>query len=220
MNTSNPWTSLNRSGKSFVCDIDAVEIDKHALRVKKPEYSLVTCVVPEPWCGPISTASVMVLSGNPRWTDKDEELPPAAHEAMWQNLTGDEPLFWLRGSLVNTTGADWYRQNLLKDVLQECESARVAERLCLVDFIGYRSRNWDSRLRFPSQGYTVQQLKAAMDRRAVIVLTRGQKPWFSLVPELDSYPLLFKNNSWRVVRISERNTSAAGYNAVLDAVNG
>lgn len=217
----NPWLGLERGSARFVLemDLEKEQIYTSSNRGQKDDFRLVTSVVPEPWCGPIETAKVLVLSGNPHWDERDWATPPEVHDAMWSNLSGSEPMYLLRPEFENSRGSDWYRMKLLKNVLQECDEEIVRNSLCLVDFIGYRSHRWDQGLRFPSQAFTAHQVELAMSRNAVIVVSRGFRPWVELVPSLAAYKNFFLNSSAQNVRISQNNTTAAGFAAVVNALS-
>ena len=216
----NPWLSINRETKPYVADVDKESLAQYALtkRSLKDEFRLNTSVAPEPWCGPVMDSSVLILSGNPHWDERDDSLPSQALEEMWANLTGMHPLFWLNPELAHTSGGKWYCQRLLKEVLKECPAEKIASRLSLVDFVGYRSHRWDHQLRMPSQQFTVQLVQKAIRRDAVIIVSRGWRLWAELVPELNGYEYLFHNNSPQTVRLSANNTSQQGFDAILAAL--
>lgn len=219
-NVGNPWACLGRSVAPYIADSDRETLVAYSLtaRARKAEFALNTSVAPEPWCGPVLQSRVLVLSGNPHWDERDDSLPQLAHDAMWHNLSGELPLFWLRTELEGTTGAHWYRERLLKDVLQYVSAESVAAGLSLIDFIGYRSHRWDQNLRVPSQNFTAQVVRQAMRQGAVLVASRGWKQWRTLVPELDMYPHVYRNSSPQNVRLSPRNSSPQGFDAIIKAL--
>lgn len=218
--STNPWLAIDRAAAPFVVDSDSERLRTYSAsrRGKSANHQLNLSVVPEPWCGPLLGANVVVLSGNPHWDERDESLPAVAYERMWENLSGERSMFWLDSDLFDTTGSEWYRMRLLKNVLEHCEPRAVAQRVALVDFIGYRSHRWDQSLRLPSQEFTVQAVSEVMRRGGVIVLSRGRKPWFSLIPELSTYSRLFSNRSPQQVRLSPKNTSPEGFDAIVAAI--
>ncbi len=213
----NPWLNLSTANNDFVATIDIDYLHHYQLRrsAQKDDFKLVTSVVPEPWCGPLLNARVLVLSGNPHWDDRDSGLPELAHPRMRENLSGREPIFWLDPSLIGTSGANWYRLKLLKNVLETCESRKVAERLSLVDFVGYRSHRWDHSLRPPSQAFTINAVREAIQRDAWIVVSRGRKLWIDVVPDLALYPRVLFNRSVQNVRLSLQNTGKVGFEAIV-----
>jgi hypothetical protein len=217
----NPWSVMNRDLDSYILEMDVESVGTYSKlkRGQSEDFRLETSVAPEPWCGAVNSARVLVLSGNPHWDNRDWSTPPEVHEAMWANLSGDEPLYLLRPEFVDSRGSDWYRKLLLKDLLEVCDESKIRNGLCLVDFIGYRSHRWDQSLRLPSQKFTAFQVREAMKRGAVIVISRGRRPWTSLVPELETYGNLFSNSSAQNVRISPRNTSSVGFVKVVSALN-
>ena len=216
----NPWLSINRDLKPYVAEVDRESVSQYMLtkRSLKDEFRLNTSVVPEPWCGPVMESSVLILSGNPHWDQRDESLPLQAHEEMWENLSGERPLFWLNPELAETSGGKWYSERLLKEVLKECPAEKVARRLSLIDFVGYRSHRWDHQLRVPSQQFTIELVERAIKSEKVIVLSRGRRLWEELIPDLNGYGRLFHNNSPQNVRLSANNTSQRGFDAILSAL--
>ena len=225
----NPWVGAEsfteKFGKEFVLRIDAEQVEAVRARQKNPHLQLQVHVPPEPWCGPITSASVLILSGNPRWNSADEGMPTRAHELMLSNLSGDQPMFWLLQEMDSVSGSNWYKTRLLNRVIEIIPREKVARHLCQVDFYGYRSENWDSSLSFASQAFTFAQVREAMGRGAALVVTMAWRQWMEAVPELASYPLAFRNSSWQNKTLSESNTrlkanggQAEGFAAVIDAL--
>lgn len=225
----NPWVGVEnytaKYGREFVLKIDEADVNKVRSRQKNPLLQLRLHVPPEPWCGPIESASVLVLSGNPRWNAADEGMPELAHQLMIENLTGTRPMIWLDPEVEAVSGSNWYRTRLLNRVIEIVPQEKVARNLCQVDFYGYRSEKWDSSLRFPSQAYTFDRIRSAMKRRAVVVVTMAWKQWMEVIPELGSYPKAFRNSSWENKTLSETNTKysalkepAQGFASVIEAL--
>jgi hypothetical protein len=213
----NPWDGLSKDATEFVAPVDIEYLQEYSRRrtAQKDDFRLVTDVVPEPWCGPMLNARVLILSGNPHWDERDLSLPSFAHLKMWENLSGVEPLFWLDSRLQGTSGGNWYRLKLLKDVLKECADEVVAQRLSLVDFVGYRSHRWDHSLRPHSQKFTAWAVEGAVQRGAIIVVSRGRRLWEELVPSLASYPRVFTNSSAQNVRLSPNNTGLSEFESII-----
>jgi hypothetical protein len=103
--------------------------------------------------------------------------------------------------------------------LKECDASSVAEGLSLIDFVGYRSHQWDHQLRFPSQDYTVQVVQRAISNGAVIIVSRGLRLWSELVPELNGYGRMFLNSSPQNVRLSAKNTSQKGFETIVSLLS-
>ena len=203
----NPWADKSNYSSQWVlkCDQEAVE-KFQAKQGLKPKYQLRTDVAPEPWCGPIKTAKVLLLASNPHWDERDDKMPQRAHDLMWENLSGEFPLYCLHEDMKDLSGGIWYRNRALKNLLQIIPESRVAADVCLVDLVAYRSHEWHSALRVPSSDYMASQVNAAIDRESVIVVLRSRDEWLSKIPRLEKYPFVFMNKSWQQPRISERNT--------------
>ena len=101
-------------------------------------------------------------------------------------------------------------------LMKESSRAALARELSSLEFFPYHSRSFGhAHLRLPSQEYTFGLLRKAIERGAVILLTRGESLWRGAVPELAGYPNCFRVKSWRSASISPRNC-ARGYAAALE----
>ena len=204
----NPWADKSNYSSQWILKSDREVVERfQGKQGLKPHYRLRTDVAPEPWCGPIKTAQVLLLASNPHWDERDDRMPQRAHELMWENLSGELPLYCLHEDMRGLTGGDWYRNRALKKVLEVLPDHKVASGVCLVDFVGYRSHQWHSALRVSSSDYTISQVNAAIDRDAVIILLRSGKEWLTKIPRLARYPRIYRNRSWQQVMLSENNTS-------------
>jgi len=65
--------------------------------------------------------------------------------------------------------------------------------------------------------YSTHLVRAALQRRALIVVMRAERFWREAVSELSGYPQLFRKNNPQNVIISERNC-AAGYRRIVSAL--
>lgn len=208
MRYHNPWTQF--TGSAFVAEGDRSTLDDPRVAKRLTgDYALRLDIPPEPWCGPVHHATVLALSANPRWNSKDDAQHTTAHEtAMLDNLSGDEPLIWFRDHLAHGSGARWYRERLLKNVLEHVPTKTVAERFALVDYFPYRSKNWRNAVEVQSQLYTFQVVRDALERGAVVVITRAKDLWLDAVPELATHlgSTVFVNSSVQQVRLSQNNT--------------
>ena len=207
MRLSNPWVSLQ--GPTYIAGVDREAMQSPKIAKLKGKKALRLDIPPEPWCGPVHHAAVLVLSANPRWNDEDDKHYSPAHEAaMLDNLSGQEDLIWLRDEFLGSSGSEWYRKQLLGDILQHVPVAAVASKLALVDYFPYRSEQWKESVRTPSQDYTFQVVGEALQRGALIIITRSQKLWMQAVPTLAEKlgTQVFINSSPQQVRISSKNT--------------
>jgi hypothetical protein len=100
--------------------------------------------------------------------------------------------------------------------LQQVES--LPSRLLSVEFSPYHSKSFGhGHLRLPSQEYSFQLVKQAMQREALIVCMRGQSLWFGAIPELATYDRLLNLRNPRSASLSPGNLN--GFDQILAAVN-
>ncbi len=95
----------------------------------------------------------------------------------------------------------------------------VSRGVCALEYFPYHSRKFaHHRLSVPSQAFTFELLRAAIDREAAIFITRGQVIWEEAVPALHGYSRSFRTRSVQNVVISPRNCRE-GYKAALAALD-
>jgi hypothetical protein len=82
----------------------------------------------------------------------------------------------------------------------------VARNVSCVEYFPYHSRKFrHRRLKLPSQHYSFNLVRQAIDREAILVLLRGERIWFEAVPQLAKYAYLFKLNSVQNATVSAKN---------------
>lgn len=134
-------------------------------------------VSPEPRSGPID-APVVLLQLNPSYDDKPpcpidlDKRIAALHDERSPHLplqNGD--LWWTR-----TFAA------VLRDVR---DPGTIATRVLSLEFFSYATKSFcHGHIRLPSQSYTFGLLTRAIERDALILVTRGFNLWCGAVPEL------------------------------------
>jgi len=89
-----------------------------------------------------------------------------------------------------------------------------------VEFHGYHSVRWSALpVTLPSQWFGFCLVEQAMDRGAVIVLTRAAREWLVAVPGLASYRKLVPTNSAQTASLGRGNLGPQGFSLVTDAIN-
>jgi hypothetical protein len=70
----------------------------------------------------------------------------------------------------------------------------------------------------PTQQYTYQLVKQAMERDAIILIGRGRADWFKNVPGLEKYKRYFQPSSSQCAYVSPNNYGK-NFNKILEAIN-
>jgi hypothetical protein len=220
MMRENPWLGLpaNVIVKGHPDDLPFLEAfnrqdptDRERIRFDLP---------PHPWCGPIHSASVLVLAANPGWEEAHLTTSELVTPTMLRNFSGVEPNIWLDQSMNGSDGYRWHRQQLLKDVLAECSEPDIASKLALLEFHAYSSQSWRALgVTLPTQWYTFDVVRAAIERNALIVILRAEWFWLSAVPELIGYKSLVRVRS-RNPRLSPKNLGATAWNQLFSRLAG
>jgi hypothetical protein len=181
---------------------------------------------PEPFLGP-RNAPVVLLSCNPAWVDGCEEQyeRPGFRVAALANLTttGGMPNYVLDDQYEDTQGGLWWR-NRLRGLLpaNDNDYGALARLVSSVEFHGYWSTQWDPPLvTLPSQHYSFGLVRDAIERDALVILTRAERHWRQAVPELDSHERrgrVVRTVSQRTSILSKRNLRDDGFTKVVAAL--
>ncbi len=178
-------------------------------------YKLHLEVMPIPYYGNPSKATVIVLQANPGHDAKEDLNPHKAKypELLRKNLlhTSQIPLFTMDPNLRSWTYTDgskancWYYERT-RELREAVGWEKVAEKLIYLELFPYRSKRlfYPKRLP-PSQDYVFQLLREMMNRGVWIISTRMKKQWEKNVPELINYEKLIVLHSKQNVTISRNN---------------
>ncbi|MGH9116762.1 MAG: hypothetical protein ACRD0A_02450 [Acidimicrobiales bacterium] len=182
-------------------------------------------MTPEPWVGNLA-APLLVLNLNPgiggdpdrRW-HRRRVLRQAALASMSQRPV-QYPLYYLDPRLGEAPGSLWWRR-CLRAVIEATTSEQTAVAVAGLEFHGYHSERYAALpVTLPSQRFVFDQLRAAIQRRAVIVVIRGLAAWSVAVPELVGYRHLWRVRNPRAASVSERNLGTTGFKEAVRAVDG
>jgi hypothetical protein len=183
-------------------------------------HRIVFDLPPEPFLG-MHDAPVVILSCNPSFSDGAVEQfeTPGFRDASMANLLtpGGTPIYSLQERFTATAGGQWWRRRL-KGLLGDGALGyeELAQRILSVEFHGYWSPKWNSlAITLPSQHYSFGLVEAAVERGAVIILTRAERHWKQAVPTLINYENLLTTKSQRTAVISRGNLIEGGYSRVL-----
>jgi hypothetical protein len=175
-------------------------------------------LLPEPFVGR-PDAPVVLLGNNPG-VQSDEakawKQKPAFAERMRDNLlhrlSDDFPFLYLEPDPdISPLGKEWWRRKLKHLFLrfgpgEDVARSILARSILAVEFFPYVSYRYrQGGLCLPSQKYSLSLVKNAVERGAVIVLTRGQRRWEKAIPELPKYPRCFRLKEVQRAPISPGN---------------
>jgi hypothetical protein len=220
---TNPWLNLNHN-PPYILDIDKPYIN--AFLSPPLTVSDLTRIdtdrLPEPRQGPIS-ARLIILQSNPSLQSPHPSLQGAV-EAM--KALGDE-----RSShLPIGTENDWWRPRYKDLACAVSGYKNLANLICSLEYFPYASKNFGhGHLRLPSQNYTFEILRKALQRnettddeakQTIVVVTRCFRLWVGAVPELASQlnKTVFVTKNPRSASISERNLGVEEFKKVLAAL--
>jgi hypothetical protein len=196
----NPWIDFAYS-ESMVHPIDLESVSHHN-KTSKLEYQFLLHLAPEPWIGNLN-GKLLVLYSNPGATsDNVKKIFQPLHDLVMKktidNLSQKNaayPHFHFDPELVDTEGGKWFR-NKYKWLIEATSLKAVASNLITCELAPYHSLKWKiPKFMPPTQEFTYQIIREAMDRDAVILLARTPKLWLKNIPELEKYPKVFRPNS-------------------------
>ena len=211
----NPWVELPTEAP-FVLSCDRPFIDLYNKITKAKSFHVHTSLLPEPFHGNLG-APVVVLLLNPGVGTQEEKLHKNAAFAQALRNSITQAISVEHFHLVdesNGPGHVWWKKAC--KALLHVES--LPSRLLSVEFSPYHSRSFGhGHLRLPSQEYSFQLVKQAMQRGALIVCMRGQSFWFGAIPELATYDRLLKLKNPRSASLSPGNVD--GFDQLLESFN-
>lgn len=204
----NPWSNLPLEPpyvipqeRDSIFNYNESALDKHKFHLE---------LLPEPYVGN-PKAEIVLLNLNPGFSEHDATFyADKKINHLWkENLLHkklDFPFYMLDPSIPqHTAGPKWWSKKL-KEPINLAGRKIVSQRFCCIEYFPYHSRRFGGfRTILPSQKYNFQLVESAIDRKSIIILMRSSRLWFDAVPNLKSYDLCFKVNSWQNPAISKRN---------------
>ena len=189
---ANPWAEFEHS-EYMVHSDDEGSFEDHNSRVKLA-HRFIPFLAPEPWIGNVES-KVVILLANPGATKENlagkREPNPFRQELAIKNLhmeKMDYPHYFLDPSLHSDPGGKWWRTTLGK-LIKDTSLENVSRNVLSLEALPYHSRYFETPvLEMPTQRFTAQLLREAINRDAFIVIYRQSNYWISQVPELKKYP--------------------------------
>ena len=220
----NPWTDL-RTSAPYVLAVDRPYVDAwNHWELEASVRCLRTDLVPVPFDG-ARDAPVVVLQRNPAWREdtpgfplQPKDLSLAIRETICDNPSGRVHTGFL-DRFENSSAGRWWRPRWRK--VQEASGLTYEElghRVLGLQWYGYFSQKFAALpVTLPSQWYQFDLVRRAVERGAVIVITRGEADWRVAVPALRTYGRVFVTRSWQNASVSPGNLPD-GFNEVVAAV--
>jgi len=200
----NPWISLSTAGPEFVLPDDLPYlIAFHAqLKPQRWDQKIQTHRIPEPRQGPIN-APVVVLQLNPSY-DKVTINQPLPQDQVASSIKNIQNEYAYREGLANKNC--WWSKNF-KELIAEFGEAKLSQSACSIEYFPYPSK-------------TFELVRSALERDALIVVTRGMQLWLGAVPALRTKlnSTVFETKNRRRPYISERNLPSGAFKKILGAL--
>jgi len=190
--STNPWTSLPED-RPYVLPHDA-KLVAECNRTTRPINRFELQILPEPFFGS-PVAPIVTLGLNPGLNMKDypvHEDPTfigLSRRSLIHSLA-PYPFLHLQPNDDWTPGAVWWRK-ICRELISDVGIEAVGKGLFHLQYFPYHSTALGQRPpHVPSQDYSFNLLRLAIERGAEIILMRSANLWFGAVPELASYPKL------------------------------
>lgn len=209
----NPWIALPESAP-FVLERDWPYIEAFH-RHEPPERHFRVDLPPDPWIGRWD-APIVILLQNPSFDESDTDFMTRDDvlRANRQNLTGTTPHYWLRPELAAGYSGRWWRRTL-GPLIASAGLERVARSVAAIELYGYRTRTFRALpITLPSQEFSLQLVRDAIERDAWLVLPRAAPLWEVALPRLFGYPRLVRGKSRNAI-LSVGNLHGDGFGHLL-----
>jgi hypothetical protein len=212
----NPWRLLPET-PPFVLQCDRAEVDEFNFQLPQdsPFRLRIDDLIPEPFIGAVTTAPVIVLQLNPGCgkTTAASHADPAFRQSLLANLRhepSESPFYFLDPRFRRHDGRRWWEPKLRK--LSEVVSFdQLSRGLAVVEWFPYKSTKFKHGCRTASQEYGFALVRSAIERNALIVVSRSVRRWEKSVPELCTYRKKLTLSSTRNVALTPNNLK---YNSV------
>jgi hypothetical protein len=220
--SKNPWLDFQIS-ESMIHELDKESVYKHNSKVDR-KYQFLSHLAPEPWIGN-PAAQVLVLLANPGATANDLSGKPQKNRNLINNLSvknlkgelPEYPHFFFDPQLRGTDGYIWYAKRF-KHLIDATSQRNVAQKIMTCELVPYHSFSWKKPKDMPvTQSYTFNLVIQAIERDAVILISRGKKDWFENVPSLKKYSKYFQPASPQCAYISPKNYGR-NFNKIVEAI--
>ena len=215
MKLKNPWEALPKKAP-YILPTDRATITAFNQRASE-RFGIVEHLMPVPYLGS-PEAPVVLLNLNPGYHPDDEtrQVTPRFVRASRECLAHDTKKFpfgfYFLDPLIEGTdddmgpGTRWWCKGVFPRLLEDFGNEVLARTFFCVEYFPYRSHEFRHLGNvLESQEYSFELVRAAMRRRALIIILRSGPRWCDAIPELARYARAFSLNSLRNPRLSPRN---------------
>ena len=219
----NPWLDF-RVSSEMIHDDDRETFSLHNGSVAS-DYQFLSHLAPEPWIGD-TQAKLLVLLANPGATrgdvlGKKQTKADLINQLSIANLNHsikDYPHFFFNPILEGTDGHTWYKKRF-RHLIEATDAQNISRQVLSCELVPYHSFSWKKpRIMPPTQSYTFELVRNAIDRGAIVLIGRGKADWFKNVPELSKYKRYFEPASSQCAYISPKNYGS-NYKEILKTIS-
>ena len=219
---NNPWVKLPMT-PPYVLPEDKKFLDTFSYPDEKRPH---TEILPAPYMGWPDSAKVLLLSLNPGFKDWDveretEDLDYDKEKRKSLTFQSRFPWFVLDPSFVGRPGYLWW-QSTIRMPIEVFGIDKVAHLMMVVQYFPYQSAAYKNQRVIPSQHFSFELVRGAMEANKLIIQFRGDQYWYDAVPELGAYEnkIIIKCQSsgkkLRKASISAKNMSQLEWGALSD----
>jgi hypothetical protein len=191
---------------------------------EKKNYLLAEHLEPHPYLGN-PAANVLVLMANPGVNDEEKNPKYRMNEKkLLQNRRNlrHEDLDSFRSRIHSPDEPElesiWFKPRV-RELVEETSIDRVTKGIFLVNFHAYHSRSWHPiPFTFPSQHYSFYLVSEAINRNAIIIMSRNMLGWFTAVPGLFEHKNRFEFESTRSVYLTQGNLGKSVFKKVIERI--
>ncbi len=200
----NPWSQLCKDGP-YILDQDMDAILQYNQKAKD-KYKIMDELMPVPFIGNVFDSEIVILMLNPKYRvenrlKEDNYFKEKVIKVFNQEFV-DYPFFFLDPNVE--IGRRYWGSKLKGLVEIYGDFERVSKKVSAIQLLPYHSIEFKFLKNIESSKYNAYIVEKAIERKAKIVIARGEKYWLQLVPKLINYNC-FRLNSQRAPYISKKN---------------
>jgi hypothetical protein len=216
----NPWTELP-ARNPYILEMDRESINRYSEGLTE-DQKINLRSIPEPFIGNPASATVILLNLNPGDSPEDAKAhnDPAVASAIIRNLSHQlrEYAFYpLNPAFAWTPVARWWTR-CLRALFDQggLDRARVAQRLCVIEWFPYHSRKAGLPVKpvCPSQAYSFEIAKQMLGKKLIVGM-RAKKRWSTVDQKFADIPYL---RNPQCCHVSPGNTPGTLFSEIADAL--
>ncbi len=223
----NPWTDLPKK-KEYVLPCDYEAIKKYNEKAKE-EKKIITDQLPGPYVGNPLKSSVVILSLNPGYNEKEDYILHSRVDFstdLKKNLLHEEieyPFYYLNPHYKEGGGYRYWHP-FLEDIIKEIGGSNpeklIAAKIAVIEWFPYRSSTfgWLKCLcGVKSREYSHELARQAIDNKKVVVMHRALKEWESSIGSLEYCIKSVK--PFRNWHLKKKNLKDGDFDKICNAIN-